>query len=178
MIVIKELDSKFITQLYDLQEEVFKEGYNEDLLRHNSLEDFNRIFKYKHTIIGIFYNNQLVSFGILYISDKNEILSSNELKILSRLCGEKKEILNVGVVKLIIVKKQFRGKGYQRQILACFEKFALSNNINLLIASVSLLNIYSLNNFQMMGYVKYKMKKLYGGHKRIIFYKFINNVIN
>ena len=45
MIVIKELDSKFITQLYDLQEEVFKEGYNEDLLRHNSLEDFNRIFK-------------------------------------------------------------------------------------------------------------------------------------
>ena len=58
------------------------------------------------------------------------------------------------------------------------EKFALSNNINLLIASVSPLNIYSLNNFQMMGYVKYKMKKLYGGHKRIIFYKFINNVIN
>lgn len=46
-------------------------------------------------------------------------------------------------------------------------------DISLFLATVSPLNLFSINNFLKMGYKKYIDKSVYGGHERTIYYKVI-----
>ena len=44
MFEIREIGSQYINELYALQQDVFEEGYDENLLRKNSLIDFQNVF--------------------------------------------------------------------------------------------------------------------------------------
>ena len=77
----------------------------------------------------------------------------------------------IGIVKLIIVKKEYRGHGFQIKILKKFDDFYKKFGIKRVICSVSPLNFFSLNNFYSNGFYLIYRKNLYDGYDRLILAK-------
>ena len=192
--VIRQIDKSFCEQLFQMQEEVFEEKIDKNLLRHNTLENFDEVFDKTNVTLGVFDKNKLVGFGILIIAKQNKILpnslvyasttlpciksewkakekislklAKNE-KIKSTTCLES----FIGIVKLIIVKKEYRGHGFQMKILKKFDDFYKKFGIKCAICSVSPLNFFSLNNFYSNGFRLIYRKNLYDGYDRLILAK-------
>ena len=173
--VIRQIDKSFCEQLFQMQEEVFDEKIDKNLLRHNTIKNFADIFNKQNVVLGVFDRNTLIGFGILILSNHNEILSNSLIyantalpciksewiakekislklakneKIKSTTCLES----CIGIVKLIIVKKEYRGHGFQMKILKKFDHFYKKFGIKCAICSVSPFNFFSLNNFYSNGF--------------------------
>lgn len=166
MFEIREIGSQYINELYAIQQDVFEEGYDENLLRKNSLIDFQNVFYQNHLVLGAFLKDRLVAFAILLINPSNNELIEKASSFL-----QIKKNLNLAVAKVIIVKKQYRGHGLQQHFLKLFEKFCFNHEIEMIVASVSPLNIYSLHNFKLKGFKIVGKSKLYGGYLRYILFK-------
>ena len=160
--VYKEINIGFIDAIFTLQQDVFKEGYDENLLRYNSKQMLKKAMSKGYTI-GVFYKENLIAFGIL-LAYQNLIAEKEMMSLLKDF----KYIKNY-TIKLIIVKKNFRGKGLQRKIIKIFEDKIEEKS--LILATVSPLNSYSLRNFLKCGYKILTEKKMYGGYNRLILYK-------
>ncbi len=167
---LQKLDEKCINEMFEMQKEVFVEGYDENLLRWNTLENFEDVYKYKrHQILGVFSGQKLVAFGVLYVPKSCEFLTKDEFE--SLVDREDIQKPSYAVIKLIIVRKDWRGNGLQRLLISKLEK--TYEDISLFLATVSPLNLFSINNFLKMSYKKYIDKSVYGGHERTIYYKVI-----
>ena len=192
--VIRQIDKSFCEQLFQMQEEVFEEKIDKNLLRHNTIKNFADIFNKQNVVLGVFDRNTLIGFGILILSNHNEILSNSLIyantalpciktkwidkekinlklakngKIKSTTCFES----FIGIVKLIIVKKEYRGHGIQMKLLKKFDHFYKKFGIKRVICSVSPLNFFSLNNFYSNGFRLIYRKNLYDGYDRLILAK-------
>lgn len=169
---LKKLNKNDITSIYELQNNVFSEGYTEEKLRYNSLSMLDDFFLSKHHSLGIYDDNNLIAFGLSkLIQAKNELLTEEELNEIYNIEKINKINNKIAVIKLIIVKKEYRGNGFQLFILNYLEQFYKNQNFELLIASVSPQNTYSLKNFISANYKKFKIKKLYNNQDRIIMIK-------
>ena len=185
--VIRQIDKSFCEQLFQMQEEVFEEKIDKNLLRHNTLENFDEVFDKTNVALGVFDRNTLIGFGILILSNHNEILSNSLIYANTALPCIKNKIFNlnksinlqitislekpIGIVKLIIVKKECRGKGIQMKILKKFDHFYKKFGIKCAICSVSPFNFFSLNNFYSNGFRLIYRKNLYDGYDRLILAK-------
>lgn len=192
--VIRQIDKSFCEQLFQMQEEVFEEKIDKNLLRHNTLENFDEVFDKTNVTLGVFDKNKLVGFGILIIAKQSKILPNSLVyasttlpciksewiakeKINLKLAkNEKIKSTNclesfIGIVKLIIVKKEYRGHGFQMKILKKFDDFYKKFGIKCAICSVSPLNFFSLNNFYSNGFRLIYRKNLYDGYDRLILAK-------
>lgn len=192
--VIRQIDKSFCEQLFQMQEEVFEEKIDKNLLRHNTLENFDEVFDKTNVTLGVFDRNTLIGFGILILSNHNEILSNSLIYANTALPCIKsewiaKEKINlklaksekiksttclescIGIVKLIIVKKEYRGHGFQMKILKKFDHFYKKFGIKRVICSVSPFNFFSLNNFYSNGFRLIYRKNLYDGYDRLILAK-------
>lgn len=192
--VIRQIDKSFCEQLFQMQEEVFEEKIDKNLLRHNTIKNFADIFNKQNVVLGVFDRNTLIGFGILILSNHNEILSNSLVYASTTLPCIKsewiaKEKINlklaksekiksttclescIGIVKLIIVKKEYRGHGFQIKILKKFDDFYKKFGIKRVICSVSPLNFFSLNNFYSNGFRLIYRKNLYDGYDRLILAK-------
>lgn len=189
--VIRQIDKSFCEQLFQMQEEVFEEKIDKNLLRHNTIKNFVDIFNKQNVVLGVFDRNTLIGFGILILSNHNEILSNSLIYANTALPCIKNKIFNlnksinlqitislekpIGIVKLIIVKKECRGKGIQMKILKKFDHFYKKFGIKRVICSVSPLNFFSLNNFYSNGFRLIYRKNLYDGYDRLILAKNVKN---
>ena len=81
------------------------------------------------------------------------------------------KINKLAIIKLIIVKKEYRGNGFQIFLLNQLENMLIKKNIRFLISSVSPKNNYSLDNFLKLGYKIVKKKYLYNNNERYILFK-------
>lgn len=192
--VIRQIDKSFCEQLFQMQEEVFEEKIDKNLLRHNTIKNFADIFNKQNVVLGVFDRNTLIGFGILILSNHNEILSNSLIYASTTLPCIKsewiaKEKINlklaksekiksttclescIGIVKLIILKKEYRGHGIQMKILKKFDHFYKKFGIKRVICSVSPLNFFSLNNFYSNGFYLIDRKNLYDGYDRLILAK-------
>ena len=185
--VIRQIDKSFCEQLFQMQEEVFEEKIDKNLLRHNTIKNFADIFNKQNVVLGVFDRNTLIGFGILILSNHNEILSNSLIYANTALPCIKNKIFNlnksinlqitislekpIGIVKLIIVKKECRGKGIQMKILKKFDHFYKKFGIKRVICSVSPFNFFSLNNFYSNGFRLIYRKNLYDGYDRLILAK-------
>lgn len=186
-ITIEQLDESYSQALYKLQQTVFDEITDKSLLRFNSLETFKNCLK-NHYCLGIFDKNNLIAFGILYFNNSQERLSpllecfKDQFKYvlkspmqynkkLAMALSLKHDNGKSAIIKLIIVKKEYRGQHFQRLLIEIFEKYSLENGYNYLMCSVSPNNLYSLKNFMFENYKIIKEKKLYNGLNRYILFK-------
>lgn len=192
--VIRQIDKSFCEQLFQMQEEVFEEKIDKNLLRHNTLENFDEVFDKTNVTLGVFDKNKLVGFGILIIAKQNKILPNSLVyasttlpciksewkakeKISLKLAKNEKLKSTtclesfIGIVKLIIVKKEYRGHGFQMKILKKFDDFYKKFGIKCAICSVSPFNFFSLNNFYSNGFRLIYRKNLYDGYDRLILAK-------
>lgn len=76
---------------------------------------------------------------------------------------------DVMLVDSIMVKKEFRGNGLQRQILELLEKKAKELGLKGMTATIHPENIYSLRNFLGMDYKVLHLAFLHGGERLVVF---------
>ena len=193
-ITIRKINKRYSKKLFQMQEDVFCEKIDKNLLRHNTLENFDAVFDKTNVTLGVFDKNKLVGFGILIIAKQNKILPNSLVYASTTLPCIKsewiaKEKINlklaknekiksttclescIGIVKLIIVKKEYRGHGFQIKILKKFDDFYKKFGIKCAICSVSPFNFFSLNNFYSNGFRLIYRKNLYDGYDRLILAK-------
>jgi ribosomal protein S18 acetylase RimI-like enzyme len=77
----------------------------------------------------------------------------------------------VAHMEIVVVTPQYRGLGIQKRVLKEAEKILVEKGYEYLMATVSPLNQYSLNNFLSLGYKIVKTEKKYGGYDRHILMK-------
>ena len=109
--IFKEINDLYLNEIYDLQMSLFQEGYDENLLRYNSKEMLKKVLIKNSYTLGVFHNGQLIAIGILQYYQA--LLKDAELNILLK----NKKFDRYFTVKLIIVKKGYRGYGLQRRML-------------------------------------------------------------
>ncbi len=184
----KKLNNSFANVLYNMQQDVFDELKDKSLLRYNDLNTFKDCME-NHFTLGLFSHENLIAFGILYFhSLKEQLINSlqcysTDFRYLLKSNSKYKRNyytnfsfsyqfkVKIATIKLIIVKKEFRGNHYQRCIIQKLEQQAKKLSYKILICSVSPDNIYSLNNFLLENYRIVDNKLLYGGLKRFILVK-------
>lgn len=81
------------------------------------------------------------------------------------------KLLTVGQIESTIVDPKYRGNGLQRKLCEGLEMLARKDQKNYIMATVSPMNPYSLNNFLQLGYINKKEKLKYGGLRRYILCK-------
>ena len=81
------------------------------------------------------------------------------------------EVLKVAQIESTIVKSEYRGNKLQRLICEELEKIARKDDIEILSATASPYNEFSVNTFMNLGYEIKKDKLKYGGLRRYVLVK-------
>lgn len=161
----KFLEKENISDLLMLQSEVFNNLKDERLLRKNTAETFKPCFVAPSVVLGAFYKGELAAVGILLYPDKDEDLSFYVVGTPpSRNCAN---------LKLTIVKPSFVGNGLQINLLNRLEEYALRQGTEVLLATVSPLNVFSLSNLIAAGYEKNTTIKKYGSERFLMIKKIV-----
>ena len=156
-----------LEEICTIQEETFRTMDNPELLRRNSKEALLACLREPHTTLGAYYGGRMAAFAVLY-------LAQDSAESLGRDIGvAEEELSKVANVKLVIVRKEFRGNGLQRLLTQRLEEIARDQGIQTLCATVSPANDYSKRNFEALGYRFYACKTKYGNLKRNIYVKSI-----
>lgn len=160
----KILDIDSLQQLLVIQDEAFEYIKDLDMLRRNTQESLAVCFEKPSVVIGAYYQQTLIGFGILYCAGNTKENLSIDLGELNFQCAN---------VKLIIVRPQYWGNGLQCVFIEKLQSYAKEIQMNCLCATVSPKNVWSLNNFVKMGYLPVKTTIKYGGLERVLLVKYI-----
>ena len=162
--ILRLCTPKDIDRIMELQKDIFAGLNDREILRENSREMLLSCLEAPHFTIGIFDREQvLAALAVLYDGRGSE------------------EDLSLGLVnhkvsvpanfKLVLVRKEYRGRGYQRLLMGMLEKYAVSRGFTHLCATVSPKNLHSKANMQAMGYEYDHTQEKYGGVVRDVFVK-------
>ena len=118
--------------------------------------------------MGAFHCDELVGFGVLYFAgDGSENLVQHAYDTVD-------DYDCYANMKLVIVKRKYRGHGLQRSIMSSLENIAAQREVREVFATVSPENIHSEANLLAMGYRKIKLlKNKYDGADSNLFSKTI-----
>ena len=164
--VVDQCTPKHLDDILCIQNETLTDLPSSDILRENTPEMLEECLNPPHFTIGAWYEGKLAAFSVLYYPhDDKENLSIY-------LQGLDVSGLSSANNKLCIVRKEFRGNSLQYNLALIIERYAISRGTNLICATVSPHNPYSINNILRLGYVYNKTLVKYG-FERNLYYKFI-----
>lgn len=158
-LTLKELTIENLTELMNLQEALFENDDNcKEWLRYNDESVFAEILENpKHTAIGHFDNEELVSFGVLY----NPELSQENINI--HLTDNEEEILSSRNLKIVMSLPNFRRSGLAREIIQTLRLVAEEENASNICCTIHPMNAKSKTLFQSFNYEqKTKIETSYG----------------
>lgn len=162
---IKKLDISSIPALLDIQEEAFEYANGDtDFLRRNTVETFTPCFDDPSVVLGVFHEENMIAFGILYCAGETE-------ENLAKDIDEVEDLTDNANLKLTIVRPDYRGNGLQRLLILELEKYAKESGFTYLSTTVSPGNPWSLNNCKKCGYTEVKILQKYGGLTRVLLAK-------
>ncbi len=164
--VFKRCTEKDLSEIVKIQDEAFSLMDNKDILRKNSEEMLLSCLKEPHYTLGAFYNDELAGFVVLYFPEGEEIISNSLIKV----DANNKKDANY---KLCIVRDEYRGNSLQFLLGKRLDEYAKSKGVEILCATVSPDNPYSMNNILKLGYLYDHSSEKYGGLQRNIYYKLI-----
>ena len=107
---LENLDS-----ICEIQEIAFKNLQNEDILRRNSREMLAACLDEPHYTLGVFYENVLVAFAILFDGGKSAENIGWDIGV------SEQDINSVINFKLVIVLPEFRGNKLQKRLISKLE---------------------------------------------------------
>ena len=163
---LKILDISYIDKIVQLEQDIFDALDIKELYATSTKEEFTEILEEKGKIIGaINSENKLVAMGVYVDYGYNEHNYGYDLD----LKGE--ELLTIGQIESTVVRGEYRGNKLQNKICTILEDFAIEENKNIIAATVSPKNPYSLNTFLNLGYTIEKEKIKYNGVSRYIMKK-------
>lgn len=172
-VVFRILDESYLDKIMSLQENIVEGLDDKQLYAPSERKEFEEYIKGIGKIIGcITEEDKLIAIGVY-----------GKLKLDKRNYGydidvPEEELIKVGQIESTIVDNNYRGNGLQRMICNILEQIAIEDNIEIITATVSPFNKYSLNSFISLDYKIVKEKLKYGGLKRYILRKVLNSIQN
>ena len=165
-VTYEKIGINVIPILLAIQEETFEHAkdVNPDFLRRNTYDTLAVCFEEPSLVLGAYYENELIAFGILYSAGKTEENLAKDIDFVS-------DVTENANVKLTIVRPNFRGNGLQASIITKLEEHARSCGFKYLSSTVSPFNPWSQANLKKCGFEVHKILKKYGGLERILFVK-------
>lgn len=164
-LILTKLTLRDIEDIIKLQDKVSHALLNKETYVCSSKEEFEKVIQ-NNGLLGYKTEDQkLVALGA-YMSYGYDLhnygydLEFNEDKLLT-----------VGQIESTIVDPEYRGNGLQKKLCEALEILAREEQKNYIMATVSPMNPYSLNNFLKLGYINEKEKLKYGGLRRYILCK-------
>jgi ribosomal protein S18 acetylase RimI-like enzyme len=165
----KELDITYIDKIMELQDIIIDALEDKQLFAPTSKEEFINCIE-NGKIIGYLDKENNIIAIVVYV--KNGCSEENYGYDLA-LKGD--DLLRVAQVESVVVREEYRGNGLQRILCNKIEDIAMKDKIKILTATASPYNKYSVNTFISLGY-EIKMDKFkYGGVRRYVFAKEIND---
>lgn len=155
-----------LDDIIEIQDEVSSELGKSDILRINTTDMLMDCLNPPHITVGAWYGDTLAGFAVLYCPQ------SAEEELAPNLDNIDLSNVNAANYKLCIVRSEYRGNSLQYYLELELERFAKDKGINMLCATVSPKNKYSLDNVSKLGYIYNKTLTKYG-FERNLYYKFI-----
>lgn len=154
-------------ELTDKEKKLIDDAYNEldrkEFLAFNPEIDGKDLLKMDGYLYRVIESDSKDLASIIYLAfphKENEI--AKELNI---------DEMELGQLKVAIVKNEYRGHGLMKRLIAEAEKDAIKKNIGYLFATVHPENYPSRLSLEHAGYHKALEKKMYGGLTRLIMLK-------
>lgn len=157
-LIIKKLSKEHVDRILQLQEQIFHDlGQNTSILRRNTQDMFENCVEEPNLSLGMFDADQLIGIAIMVDAAGSEEDLSLHL--------EREYVFPLKSInlKLIMVRKEYYGIGFQRTMMNILEKEAYKRGYNLICATVSPHNLYSKNNLLRYGFIVDHTEEKYGG---------------
>lgn len=163
---LKELDLSYLDKIMDLQKIIIDGLENEELYADTEREEFEEYIKENGKIIGyVTEKDELIAMGVYAKKGCDKSNYGYDIGL------DHKEVLKTGQIESTVVKDEYRGNKLQKIICNELEKIAVKNNTEILCATASPYNEFSVNTFINLGYEIKGDKLKYGGLRRYIFAK-------
>lgn len=163
---LKELDLSYLDKIMDLQKIIIDGLENKELYADTEREEFEEYIKENGKIIGyVTEEDELIAMGVYAKKGYDKSNYGYDIGL------EDKEILKVAQIESTVVKEEYRGNKLQKIICKELEKVAVENNTEILCATASPYNEFSVNTFRSLGYEIKGDKLKYGGLRRYILVK-------
>lgn len=166
---LKACTKNDLNDIWKLQETVIEGLNDKTLLRKNEITMFERCLLNGNVTLGLYDQTHLIALAILVDESGNEEDLSKDL--------EKHTVIRSANLKLIMVKKEYRGNHLQNALMCILEKNAYHKGYTHLCTTVSANNSYSLHNIQSMGYDYDHSAIKYGGLSREVYVKDIKKAV-
>lgn len=168
---------KYFEQVYKLQLEAVQasEQIKEGMLRANTKDMIKSCLASPHESIGIFKENNLIGFGILYDPNVNPAESiKKDLDLIKEKRIAEIDDKQIMHIKLVVIDKNHQGYHLQYHMNKYLEEIAKNKGVKLLLTTVSPFNIPSVKNTFKAGFTYKKTVKKYDGAARLIYAKFLD----
>lgn len=163
---IKVLDIKYLDKILDLQELIIDYLGNKELFVKTDRDSIIEIISGDGIIVGCTdEKDNLIAFGALFIPKLKEENLGYDLNL------SYDELIKLGHIEATVVHPNYRGNKLQKIICSNLECLAKDCGCEILCATVSPINIFSLNTFTSLSYSIVTEKIKYGGYNRYILRK-------
>ena len=168
---IKKLNKYYLDKVFNLDREVYKGLENKEFYFCSSREEFEDSLSGNGQVIGcvIPETDELIAMGVYKTYGYNEHNYGYDFNI------KGKELLKVGQIESTVVHPKYRGNGLQLLICRIIEDIARENGNSMISATAAPDNKYSVNTFLKLGYEVMADKIKYGGLRRYVLMKKIDN---
>lgn len=163
-LLIRKCNSTDLEALLRLQETVYSALPDKSQLRLNTKDMLASCLQSPHTCLGAFNGKELVAIAILYVPTDEAEDIAHCINITQRAAN----------LKLVLVDPRFRGLGLQQKLMNMLEREAAGQHFEVLCCTCSPDNEYSIRNVVSCGYRFAATQEKYGGLKRNIYYKHLD----
>ncbi len=167
--LVRKCTIQDVEKIYQLQMEILAGLKDKDILRYNTKETFQQCIKSPNLTIGMFDKSELIALIILVDGRGTKEDLSIDL--------EKHQVTRAANFKLVMVKEEYRGNGFQRKLMCIMEKYAKLQGVTHLCTTVSGKNTYSFNNMKALNYEFDHDALMYGGLQRKVLVKKIEDSV-
>ena len=161
---MRMLSQKDLDAILTLQDEIYNGIEDKQTYIKSTKEELmEELLHYPTHTIGIFTAaNELIAVGIYKTVGQSEDNYARDFGLEGTILDK------IGHVDTTIVSARFRGNGLQRILIEAIEELARKDHMQMLCATVSPYNTFSLNSFLKTGFVIKADKLKYGGVRRYI----------
>lgn len=162
--IIRKCTVEDVDDIMELQRQIISEIDDKEILRENNREMFITCVQTPNFSLGVFNEDkELIAIAIFCDArGTDEDISK---------CLVKHNVDVAANFKLILVRKDYRGRGLQKSLMWILEKCAANCGYTHLCMTASPKNIYSISNSESMGYAYDHSEEKYGGLLRNIYVK-------
>ena len=158
------LDKTDLPQILALQEIVYEELPNKDILQPLSKEEFSFILENHGMIIGAYVAEQLIAFRAVSVPEIDEEHLGYAIGLV-----DDSDLKRVLYQEISIVHPDYRGYGLQKKLANVIMQQINLKDFDYLAATVMPYNIASLKDKFSQGFYIVGLKNAYGGKLRYIF---------